>query len=476
MPNPQGTNGYKVSPAPDILIRPLVEQFVADGYTNPEIVTKLKDYYDTDRYSFSLALLKKKRMVWGLKSARGQAHSVDSVGPTIERVRERFPHQGSHDMRVTLRQEERVMVPRQVILDYMNLHHPDEVKGRRKRRLKRSYFWTAGVNELWCFDQHDKWRRFQLFFHVGLEPFSGYVLWLKVWWTNHNPRLICGWYCDVVERLGGMPLITQSDPGTENNGIANGHTLLRHMQDPALDKTLQHTFKGSHRNIKPEIFWGQFRRRWAPGFEALLDWGVNEGLYDADDALQRLVFHYVFIPWIQQELNCFIERFNGSKPRRNSHKLLPHGRPVDIFKNPELFESRNFAVKVHPPYLTEVRDKYAPPDHPVFHLVPPAFSLQARTFWDAANYPQVGRENIWDIYLHLLQQFRDQPNNMELRTVMALSVNSNEEDESEFMPVMELPPHRQRRRVVGDAPQNTGGYSSDEADTDFEYEWTDDSD
>jgi hypothetical protein len=56
-----------------------------------------------------------------------------------------------------------------------------------------------------------------------------------------------------------MPLVTQSDPGSENNGIANGHTLLHHMQDPALARTLQHKFKGQHRNIKPEIFWSQLR-------------------------------------------------------------------------------------------------------------------------------------------------------------------------------------------------------------------------
>jgi hypothetical protein len=57
--------------------------------------------------------------------------------------------------------------------------------------------------------------------------------------------------------LLAMPLVTQSDPGSENNGIANGHTLLCHMQDPALARTLQHKFKGQHHNIKPEIFWSQ---------------------------------------------------------------------------------------------------------------------------------------------------------------------------------------------------------------------------
>ncbi|KAG1811978.1 hypothetical protein EV424DRAFT_1593667 [Suillus variegatus] len=218
------------------------------------------------------------KMVEFRLSARGQAHTIASIGPAIERVRACFPQQGSHDMRQTLLHEEKITVPRALILSYMNLHHPEEVLARKSRRLKRSIYWTAGVNDIWVFDQHDKWRRFQLFLHVAIEPFSGRILWLKIWWTNRNPRLIFGWYCNTVQALSAMPLVTQSDPGSENNGIANGHTLLRHLQDPALARTLQHKFKGQHRNIKPEIFWSQLRRRWTPGFQDILDYGISEGI------------------------------------------------------------------------------------------------------------------------------------------------------------------------------------------------------
>ncbi|KAG2738010.1 hypothetical protein P692DRAFT_20666423, partial [Suillus brevipes Sb2] len=156
---------------------------------------------------------------------RGQAHTITSIAPAIERVWERFPMQGSHDMRQTLLYEEKIVVPRALILSYMNLHHPEEVLACKSRRLKRSIYWTAGVNDIWVFDQHDKWRRFQLFLHVAIEPFSGRILWLKIWWTNRNPRLICGWYCNTsILILPAMPLVTQSDPGSENNGIANGYT------------------------------------------------------------------------------------------------------------------------------------------------------------------------------------------------------------------------------------------------------------
>ncbi|KAG1723511.1 hypothetical protein EDB19DRAFT_1834590 [Suillus lakei] len=235
--------------------------------------------------------------IWGLKSSRGQAHSIESIGPAIERVHVHLPKQGSHNMKQTLLQEENIMVSRELILKYMNIHHPDEVQDQKRCWLKRSTYWTAGLHDSWVFDQHDKWCRFQLFLHIGIKPFSGRILWLKVWWTNHNPPLICGWYCDTVNKLGAMPLIMQSDPGTENDGIANGHTMLRHLQDPALARTLQHKFKGWHRNIKSEIFWSQLRRRWAPGFEDVLEFGFTSGIYNPEDALKRLAFIlYSYVP------------------------------------------------------------------------------------------------------------------------------------------------------------------------------------
>lgn len=87
----------------------------------------------------------------------------------------------------------------------------------------------------------------------------------------------------------GIPLITMSDPGRENNGIANMHTLMRHQLDSSLRDTLQHRFCPDKKNIKAEIGWSQFRAQWAPGFEDLFDFGVNSGLYTSSDPLEKYV-------------------------------------------------------------------------------------------------------------------------------------------------------------------------------------------
>ena len=82
-----------------------------------------------------------------------------------------------------------------------------------------------------------------------------------------------------------IPLITQSDLGSENYGIANAHTALRHLHDPTLAGTIQHRWMRHKKNVKPEITWSQLQRQFTPGFEDILEWGVVEGWYDRNRPL-----------------------------------------------------------------------------------------------------------------------------------------------------------------------------------------------
>jgi hypothetical protein len=91
----------------------------------------------------------------------------------------------------------------QVISRLLKTVEPEQVAERRRGVLKRRHFWAAGVNDVWPQDQHDKWGRFGLWLHAGLEAFSGEINWLKIWWTNKNPRLVAKYYIDTCRRIGG---------------------------------------------------------------------------------------------------------------------------------------------------------------------------------------------------------------------------------------------------------------------------------
>lgn len=189
-------------------------------------------------------------------------------------------------------------------MTYLKNHEPQAVARRARGRFRRRRAWTAGVNDVWAMDQHDKWGRFHLWLHGGLEIHSGSQLWLKIWKGNSNPRLITSYYLEAARRMKGAqnlsrlshqtllptralgaPLITQSDPGTENFGVANAQTFIRRTLDPSLGETLQHRWMRKTKNIKPEIMWSVLRNDWSPGFEAMLDEGVVRGWYDTEDEL-----------------------------------------------------------------------------------------------------------------------------------------------------------------------------------------------
>jgi hypothetical protein len=85
----------------------------------------------------------------------------------------------------------------------MLTYEPEGLSERKARRLKRKRFWAAGVNDIWAIDQHDKWQRFGLRLHTGIEPYSGFILWIKIWWSNSNPRLILHYYAEAALKYKG---------------------------------------------------------------------------------------------------------------------------------------------------------------------------------------------------------------------------------------------------------------------------------
>ncbi|KAJ7077312.1 hypothetical protein B0H15DRAFT_1003903 [Mycena belliarum] len=357
-------------------------------------------------YGIGLTRFREMREAMGLFRSRKQGHDVDSIREAMQRLRAQYPKAGQREISGLLFHEEDMSVPRSVITSYFAIYEPELVRQRRANRLKRKRFWAAGVNDLWAVDQHDKWKyKFGLALHSGLDPFIGRIHWLKIWWTNSNPRLILSFYLDTVAESGYMPLVSQSDPGVENFGLANGHTLLRHWHDPGLEGTLQHRWMNEKKNVMPEIGWSQLRHRWTPGFEDILDIGVNNGWYDPSNLLQALVFRWVFIPWLQSELDAYRNRVNNTAKRADKNKILPHGVPNHMYEAPEDFGVLDFKIKVDPESISHVRNLYAPPDHEVFELVPKAFADLAAEFYIEMGQPSVTRTNVWDIYMEILTQF-----------------------------------------------------------------------
>ncbi|KAG1838531.1 hypothetical protein DFJ58DRAFT_733787 [Suillus subalutaceus] len=257
-----------------------------------------------------------------------------------------------------------------------------------------------------------------------------------------------------------VPLITQSDPGSENFSVANAQTMMCHRLDPNLNGTLQHRWMEKHQNIKPEILWSVLCKDLAPGFENILEEGVVKGLYDIHNTLQKYItwcflhpqmlinnlpFSYIFrwlaIPWLQAELDAWVHFRNYNPPRRDKHKILPHGIPAIICAKPHKFDSLDFKVPIPGDLIDEVEGIYTPPDHPVFELVPPIFGRHAQDLYGSLGKPRVSSESFWDVYQLMRQQFEALEGDRDLTVELSQSAVHLEDGQVLLIPDLQDLPH-----------------------------------
>ncbi|KAJ7182863.1 hypothetical protein C8R43DRAFT_869165, partial [Mycena crocata] len=130
--------------------------------------------------------------------------------------------------------------------------------------------------------------------------------------------------------------------GTENFGLAKGHTLLGHLHNPSLEGTLEHPWMLQKKNVMPGIGWLEMCRRFSPSFVDIPDVGVNNGWYDPDILIEVLVFRWVFIPWLQKKLDPYRERVNNTAKRADRNKVLPHSVPNDMYAHPRDYSGLDF--------------------------------------------------------------------------------------------------------------------------------------
>ncbi|THU85240.1 hypothetical protein K435DRAFT_558126, partial [Dendrothele bispora CBS 962.96] len=283
--------------------------------------------FDTEKYGLVIKKFHEYRKELGLIRARTANFQVEDIINDMIDLRKKYPHAGYLRVKKLLRKRSKEVTKR-VIIEYMHKYEPDLVRARVRRRLKRRRFWAAGVNDVLCVDQHDKLKRYGLALHTGVDPFTGKIKWMRVWWTNSNPRLIFRYYLDCIKKDGYTCLVTQSDPGPENFCLAKGHSFIRQSLDSELEGTLQHRYMKEKNNMPPEIAWSNMRCNFTPGMEDILsNPDVN---YSCDNPLQYNVFKWVFIPWFQAELDVYVDLINTTKRRAQTHKILPHGPPDDI--------------------------------------------------------------------------------------------------------------------------------------------------
>lgn len=237
---------------------------------------------------------------------------------------------------------------------------------------------------------------------------------------------------------------------------------------------------------------------------------------EPDVYLFRLVFRFVFIPWLQAELDAWVQMYNSRAKRKNRNSILPRGIPDLIFANPAAYHSvdlkvcrpalfcylpsmpqtdarsPNLQIPHDSEHLQEVRLKYAPPSHSVHNLVPPAVGVRLQALYEQLGSPEVNHQSAWPTYVQLLEAFEANSSDADIATAIqevanAPDVGHDPDDLIDLLPGKEpaMAGIAQRRKIVADSEEDwehpRGGLSGSDDETDdsnknSDYDDNDDSD
>lgn len=129
-------------------------------------------------------------------------------------------------------------------------------------------------------------------------------------------------------------------------------------------------------------------------------------------------------------------------------------------------------IKVNPKSVEYVRSLYAPPDNPVFELVPQTFATYAAKIYKTMGEPTVTRENVWAVYLALLDSFHQleeilEDDHVQWHHIATLAREDNPEELELLQGLRELPNGLENPRDDGSyymgGVNNGQGLSNDSA-------------
>jgi len=174
---------------------------------------------------------------------------------------------------------------------------PEGVELRRAKRLRRRSYFAKGPNFVWHFDGYDKLKPFGLCISGCICGFSRHLIWLNVYHTNNNPKVIGGYFLESVKSCGGCPRIIRGDCGTENVNVrAFQQFLRRNCTDPEISRA--YISGPSTSNQRIESFWGILRKTrlnfWIELMKSLDDRGMFDGSF-----LDKSLIQFSFTSLIQ---------------------------------------------------------------------------------------------------------------------------------------------------------------------------------
>lgn len=156
----------------------------------------------------------------------------------------------------------------------LSILDPHAVELRRRNRLRRRLYSNPGPNFMWHMDSYDKLKPYGVCINGAVDGFSRSIIWLHVYSTSSNPKIIAGYFMSKVEKRGGTAARIRADMGTENGTVEDMQHILRSEHNDTYARNC-FIYGASTHNQRMESWWAFLRRHhaqfWMNNFQKLRD-------------------------------------------------------------------------------------------------------------------------------------------------------------------------------------------------------------
>ena len=227
---------------------------------------------------------------------------------------------------------------------------------------------TAGPNEIWSCDGHDKLRTFSFQVYAAVDAYSRKILWIYCGNANRSSICVLNQYIQAVKHHSICPSAIRVDKGKETVLMAAAqHTFYLEAlavdtaisgldMDPEATDITNTTFWGtSPRNVRIERLWFQTKHETLGSYIRLFQLFQKSGLFNGS-LPDLIVIQFVFMPILRQELVHFMDTHNEYPIRRQAERAYHiRGVPNQLYEDTE--HQHGFAV--HLPTLHEWEEQLA---------------------------------------------------------------------------------------------------------------------
>lgn len=236
---------------------------------------------------------------------------------------------------------------------------PDGIDLRKKGKLKRRIYYSVGPDETWSMDGHDKLVKFGLAIHGAVDVWSGKFIWLRVFTSNHEPRLIAKYFVEAIAENKRFPYSIRSDCGTETVEVSSIIKMLHAQIASGVLPEDSYRYVPSTRNQRIESAWSRYLNAIGKNIQDTIQEGFDTRVYNDQDALEKYIFLYVWLPLVQKELDHYARQVNTHNRQKSKSGQLPTVAPNICYTNPEAYGATRCSFEVPESIMVSLLSDYS---------------------------------------------------------------------------------------------------------------------